>query len=293
MSTLAGTPFSVLTNLVLFVALTLGLGASAMRWLVIPVGHDRLERGAAAAGLASAVFLLVAMAMVFARQLAEFRDPFVPWQDDASLLLSTRWGSAWRWGVAGSLVLLGSFAAARRGLAIGWSTGALSCLAVGAFPAFTGHASSGEWTRLTIPADIVHVWTVGAWIGSLAVILLLERAERRRSGGGSVLPLLIPRFTPLALVSVALLTLTGALASWVHLESPAALVTTAHGRLLLTKLVIVSLVFALGARNFRRIAPRLSEPDGPPALRRSATWEIGLALLAIAVTAALVRTSPL
>ena len=107
------------------------------------------------------------------------------------------------------------------------------------------------------------------------------------------MPSLVPAFSPVAMVSVATLVLTGSVASWAHLESVSSLWTTPYGRLLLLKVVVVAGVLAMGALNWRRLTPRLSEEDGPRAMRRSALVELALANVVLIVTAVLVRTSPL
>lgn len=287
------TSFSLLTNLVVFIGLGLVLGSVAAGWWIVPAARADLRREAARHGLRGALVLVVAMLLVFGRQLVEFRDPFSPWLDEASLLWATAWGRSWLWAVAGSLLLVmagRARVAGRRGSEV---AGALLAGAMGVFPGLTGHANAGELRGLTLAADALHVWAMGAWVGGLAIVLLLETAHRRSgTAQGSLLPELIPRFTPLAMASVAVLSLTGLLATWVHLDGPAALPGTPYGRLLLAKLILVAGVLALGWVNFRRLAPRLDTPEGPAALRRSARWELMIALLVLCVTAVLVRTSP-
>ena len=48
----------------------------------------------------------------------------------------------------------------------------------------------------------------------------------------------------------------------VHLDGVGALVSTGYGRLLLVKVVLVGAVLALGARNFKRLTPKLGEAAG-------------------------------
>jgi copper transport protein len=95
------------------------------------------------------------------------------------------------------------------------------------------------------------------------------------------------------MVSVAVLTLTGLVASVVHLESVAALWEQRYGRLLVLKLAGVGAVLALGFLNWRRITPRLDREDGQRAMRRAASLELLIANLVLAVTAILTRTAPL
>jgi len=137
---------------------------------------------------------------------------------------------------------------------------------------------------------------MGAWIGTLGLILMLE-ARHRRNGDqgpdGSLLPTLVPRFSPVAVASVATLVITGVLAAWIHLGSLSALVGSHYGRLLLLKVAVVLVVLGLGAVNWRRLTPLLGETSGQRGMRRAATLEFVLANVVLLVTALLVRTSPM
>ena len=241
------------------------------------------------------------MGLVFLRQLADFRDPFVAWREDAALLLSTKWGRTWILGAVGSILMPVLFLTAsptvRRGTArrASWVLATVLALAMCAFPALTGHAAGGEsLSILLIPGDTLHVLAAGSWIGGLLFVLVAEWIERRRAGqGGSLLADLVPVFSPVALVSAGLLIVTGTLAAFVHVESLRALFGSTYGRLLLAKLGLVLTVMVLGAINWRRLTPRLLDAGDAGALRRNATRELVLAQLVILVTALLVRTSPM
>lgn len=296
------TAFSLITNWLLFGSLTIAMGTAAGRWWILPSGWspagpepDDLRSLMARTGRWASAVVGAALVLVFVRQLIEFRDPFSPWSDEAVLLLrGTPWGRIWSWGVAGGLVLAMGFRGAARRRSWGWPVATVAALAMGAFPAFTGHANAGDLRAVTLVADTVHVWAVGAWMGGLTIVLLLEHRYRASdSTAGSLLPVLVPRFSPLAMGSVGALATTGVVAAWVHLDGIAALYTSAYGRLLVLKLLLVGGVLALGARNFRRLSPRLGEEDEQAALRRSAAMEITIAALVLAITAVLVRTSPM
>jgi len=253
------------------------------------------EASAARFGLWAATLLTAAMALVFVRQLVEFHDPFATWAEDASLLLgATDWGRSWKLGSAATLLSVVGFWLALQGKRAGWGVATAAVLAVGAFPAFTGHANVGDLRTLTLLADTLHVWAAGGWAGGLALVLFLEVRQRRSAGGASpsLLPSLVPRFSRLALVSVAVLVATGVFASWVQLEGLGALFRTNYGRILLLKLALVAGMLGLGALNWRRLTPRLAEPAGARAMRRAAATELALAALVFAVTAILVRSSP-
>ena len=297
---------SAVTGWLLFAALVTAVGSLAARWLVIPRASfetdtnlddasEFLTGAAGRMGLLGASLLPVAVGLVFIRQLLEFRDPFVPWTEDASLLLGgTAWGRTWL-GAAGAsvaaVIALGLVRWRARGA---WFASTLIVIALAAFPALTGHASGAtELRSATVAADTLHVLAAGTWMGGLGFVLYAERGWRVRSGGRSLLPSLVPAFSPIAIGSVATLVATGTLASWIHLGGIGALATTTYGRILGLKLLLVLAVMVLGAVNWKRLTPRLGELTGQDALRRAASRELLIAQLVLLVTAILVRTSPM
>jgi hypothetical protein len=128
---------------------------------------------------------------LFAVQLADFRDPFSPLRDDAALLLSSFWGTAWLLGIGGSAAATALFglmvratraeahppqpalppspqnsespsgAPDERRLARIWWLAALVSCALTLQPGLTGHAMNGPlpWSWL---ADGVHLLAAGA-----------------------------------------------------------------------------------------------------------------------------------
>ena len=294
--------FSALTGWLLFGGLALATGAVSTRWLILPralsaedLSSDPTGRATAQVGLIGALLATVGVLFYFGRQLQEFRDPFVPWTEDADLLLNgTAWGTAWIRAAVGSTVAVTALAIARSGRAWGWWIATPVVLALCAFPGLTGHAAATENFRiLALLADTTHVWAAGAWIGGLATVLYLERGARTQDSGQSLLPVLVPAFSTVAMVSVATLLLTGTFATWAHLPGLSALVSTGYGRSLAIKLALVGLVLGMGAKNFRVLTPRLGTAEGDDAMRRSATIELIIAQLVLIATAVLVRTSPM
>jgi putative copper export protein len=293
--------FSIVTGWTIFGGLTLAIGAVVTRWVILPrafPGEDSSSgsrRTAATVGLAGATLVLVGVVLYFLRQLQEFRDPFVPWTEDANLLLTgTSWGTAWLAAAAGAVVLTVAMTIARTGRRSGWWLATPVAFALGAFPGFTGHASGVEELRsLTLFADSVHVWSAGAWIGGLAVVLFVNRSLRETNGGHSELPSLVPTFSRVAMASVGALVVTGTFASWVQLPDLASIWTTGYGRILIAKLAVVGVVLAMGGRNFRILTPRLGTDGGNEAMRRSAALELAIGQIVLILTAVLVRTSPL
>jgi len=292
----------VVTGWLLFLSVATAIGVVLGRWVIIPrvdaaeMATSRSPYAAAARlGRRATLVLAASLVLVFVRQALEFHDPFGSWRHDiALLLLGTRWGATWMAAVVATTVALGSFALAARGRLAGWVSASVAVATLGAFPALTGHANAGALRGLTLVADTLHVWSVGGWIGGMVLVLSLERRLGHGANGGSqsLLPVLVPRFSRVALVCVPILVGTGVSAAWIHLGSLAALVGTTYGRLLLAKIALVLVVLALGALNWRRLTPDLHGSDGPAALRRAATVELVVANVVLAVTAVLVRTPP-
>ncbi|GAA2383605.1 hypothetical protein GCM10010420_02070 [Streptomyces glaucosporus] len=141
----------------------------------------------------------------------------------------------------------------RRDLAFGLSVGG-TVVAVGlaATWAMAEHASTGVQTGIAIPADILHLLAVAAWLGGLAALLTVLRQ------GPAVPRGTVERFSRLALCCVAVLAATGLYQSWRQVGGWSALTSTSYGRLLLLKIGLVALLL-LVARSSRRRTARLAE----------------------------------
>ncbi len=281
------------------------MGAGVGRHRLAPAAPevaDAIHARARVAARVAGLILMIGFAATFARQLIAFRDPFVPISEDVDLLLSTDWGTAWRWASALAVAAVVSFALAGpgRGLRrVSWEIGLAAVVALGVFPALSGHAASGDPRWLSQTASVAHVWGAGLWIGGLGMLVAtLGLARSTLTGDGSTVHRLTLAFSPVALAGVALLLPSGSIASLQHLEGPTDLWTTAWGRWLSVKLLVVLGVLALGAWNWRVATARTAADSGPDRasaasrLRRTASVELVLAHLALLATALLTRTNP-
>ena len=296
---------SALVGWLFFGALGLMIGTVAGRWWVVPSAArtNRSREGgliqeSARIGFGAAAFLPLLVILLLIRQSMEFRDPYSPLTDELALLLGTPWGTAWKSGMGAATLSLAGMTLAVRGRRFGWWLASAGAFVLAAYPTATGHASAveGRLRLLSLSGDLLHLLAAGVWLGGLAVILLLERRWRRdlnHEKGSSLLPALVPAFSPVAVVSVGVLVLSGLFASWLHLPSPSSLLTSSYGRILLVKVLLAMVVMGLGGWNWRRLSPRLFQPNGPPSLRRAAGLELALGTLVLLLTAILVRTSPL
>ena len=297
--------FSALVGWLFFTTLAGLIGCVTVRWLILPRAgptdastSEWLTGEAARSGRLFAAFLPLLVVFLLVRQMAEFRDPYAPFSEDLALLLGTPWGTTWVGGMLATLIALGGLSLAARGHRVGWWMASVTGLVLAAYPGLTGHAGGveGPLRLFSLGADTLHVLAGGAWMGGLAMVLLLDRRWRRRGhpdGMNSILPVLVPPVSPVAMVSVGLLILTGTVASWLHLPTPGALWASGYGRLLFFKVILVAGVLGFGAWNWKRLTPTLSRPEGPPSLARTAALELGISTLVLLVTAVLVRTSPL
>ena len=291
----------------LFLSLLVVIGAVCFRLLVLnranavmPGVKQRMSQRAAALGmLASAVLVLVAALRLFLESQMMHAMPDMPGMVGMpvrDMVMRTEWGLSFRIQVVAALGALIGFGIAMRKFRGGWFVAALCALLMSVTPALGGHAAaSPRFTSLMITADSLHVLAAGSWLGSLLAVMSVGvpvAMTLDEPGKWAAIASLVNAFSPLALLSAAVVVASGTFASWVHLEHLAALWQTTYGRVLLVKLVFVAITFGIGAYNFRRVQPQLSNQVGSARLRRSAATELGMAFLILLVTGLLTGISP-
>ena len=172
---------------------------------------------------------------------------------------------------------------------------AAAALAVALASALSGHAAAVEGLGpLPVLADALHILSAGAWLGSLFVVLFAGIRAAGTAGEGRARGVagLVNAFSPVALASAAVLAATGVFAAAMQLERVAALWQSGYGRTLLVKLALLSVVFATGAYNWKRVQPALGQEAAVGRLRRSAGVELAVGVVVLLVTAVLVATAP-
>lgn len=160
------------------------------------------------------------------------------------------------------------------------------------------HASVGRQVPLAITADTLHMLAMSAWLGGLAVVVvLLVRPDAPLPGADPDIAS-IRVFSRTALVSVTLLVATGVYASWRQVGSFAALFDTKFGLLLVAKITLV-LVMSTGAWIARRwIAGRAETATSAASgrdwgvLRKAVAIEAAIAIAVLGVTTVLTDTEP-
>jgi len=247
----------------------------------------------ARAALVGAALLLALLSLVgIVCQGAEaggtgFRDAFDP--DVISNVFQSRFGQAWgiRAGVAvwlAAITLLGP--AARYVTAVV----ALALLPTASLAAHAEADGNG-----TVVVDLVHITSAALWAGGLAFVLLallLEEGGRR----WRLAARLVPRFSAVALVAVAVLVSAGVLNAYLELRSWNALLHTSYGQLVLAKSALVVPVLVLGGYNRRFAVPALQQEIATPTQQRrfigGASLELAIVVAILGVTAALVAEPP-
>jgi copper transport protein len=273
-----------------------------------------LVAGAAVAGALSA-----AAGVVLQGAVSEGRSLWAAARADVVAdVLGTRFGAVWAvavvlWLVVGGWTLARPSAfPALRLVAVGADGLALpstpvSLLALGVplamltlLPALSGHPSVQSPVALLLPANVLHVAAMAAWLGGIAVLVLAVRAATGRLDAADrprLLIAVVARFSTLAGIAFAVLFATGAIQAVVEVASVSALLDTAFGRAVLIKLVVFGALVALGWANRAHVLPALRAAGESPAragllLRRTLRAELLLGVAVLAVTGALAGYPP-
>jgi copper transport protein len=99
---------------------------------------------------------------------------------------------------------------------------------------------------------------------------------------------MVGAFSPVALTGAAVAVGAGSLMGYAYVGNLEGLFAGRYGTALLIKLGLLAVTMALGAWNWRRVKPTLGQAGATAALTRSATLEVVIASLVVAVTAVLV-----
>lgn len=291
----------------LFLGLLALIGAISFKLLVLrgartlPVElKQRMSQQAALLGtVAAGLVIIVGLVRLHleSQMMSDMPEmPGMKGMDIGQMVMRTAWGFAFRIQLAAAGAALIGFLLAIGRVRGGWLVATASALLLAITPALGGHAAaSPKFTSLMITADWLHVVGGASWLGSLLSLMLIGipialtlEAEDRWASVAS----LVNAFSPVALVSAGVVVVSGVFASWVHLERLSALWQTSYGEILLVKLLLVAITFGIGAYNFKRVQPQLSNQIGTQRLRRSASTELGTALLILLVTGLLTGISP-
>ena len=161
-------------------------------------------------------------------------------------------------------------------------------LLVAASFASSGHATTAGPGWITRPALMLHALCAAYWVGAFAPLFFaLRRLPRDRA------LLLIRAFSAGAVVAVGCLLLAGLTLAALQVRTPAALIATDYGRLLLLKLALVGLLICLGVINRLVLTPALQRRAGAAFhLRQTIAADLALAAGVVVLTAGLGSVPP-
>jgi putative copper export protein/methionine-rich copper-binding protein CopC len=154
--------------------------------------------------------------------------------------------------LAAAVPLLSVIGAARRnrlGTGERIALGVMAALAVFTW-GYGGHPSTSPVPWLTVLSDAVHLGAIAAWLGGLVMLVcfLLPRAAPRE------LAAVLPVWSRWATIAVGVLAAAGILQACLQLGTPAALVQTRYGQLIIVKVVAFAAILAVA--SYSRSASR-------------------------------------
>jgi putative copper resistance protein D len=192
------------------------------------------------------------------------------------IAIESRWGHGWRLQALAAIGML-AFAFLMKVGPRAWIGFAISALGLAVVMPLLGHAA-GSMPRVAL--HVLHNLGAAAWLGSVTVMTLVAW---RSSPASAIVPAIVRSFSPIALISAALVVTSGLVAAVVYVGSWESL-WTPYGRALLLKLSLVSVIGLCGWANWRNVR-RQKEP----AVRLIAAESIA-AVLVLCATAVLTET---
>ncbi len=210
--------------------------------------------------------------------------------DTVHSVLQTRFGHAFLWQIAIATVVGALALAASRSRRFEL----LPLFALLLLPTISaaGHArTSGTWALLF---DVTHIAAASTWVGGLGftILALMLAGEDRWPLASRA----VPRFSILAVASVATLVVAGSVRGYQEVKSFHGLWDTTYGQLLLVKIALVMPLLLLGLYNNRFAVPRLKKQIASIVEQRRflrvAGTELAIMAAIVGVTAVLVTEPP-
>jgi putative copper resistance protein D len=175
-----------------------------------------------------------------------------------------------------------------------WRATTTAAVAVALSGAWLVHGAARlEGRAVLMTSTMLHQVAAAVWVGGLVQLLVAWRASRRVAALASSWPMVLARFSRLALGCIVALFLTASPLLWTYVGSWAGLVGTGYGSILTMKVLLLGAALCLAMTNRRAIRHAESGADG--ALRTTVPFVVeGEALLAVLIlfTAATLASQP-
>lgn len=269
------------------VALALTVGGLVAIAVMLPRDHRAVARAASIARWASATWAVAAVAFIFAsyafiRNDALDPDRFV--EEVWSFVTTIDLGQAYAQMALAAIVVSLLAALVRTPVAAAWSLAPV-VWALG-WQAQTGHAAGAADHHLATSAMFIHLAGSAVWLGVIAALLLM------RGPLGSDAKSAVRRGSRTALWAAVAIVVSGAANAWIRLDSPADLVTTDYGWLLLAKIALMSAAIALAAWHRRVALPRLSDARVRERFWRVMVVDVAALVAVVLIAVVLSGTAP-
>lgn len=275
------------------------IGAIIFRLVVLPGSNwadpltaEAAERARRLAQAALTLFIITTLMRVVAESMLVPSEAGGRMSAVLTVVRDTRWGHGWAVGAAGAIVLLIGLFVARAAVS-GWTIAAIGIVAVCTGDALTGHSGASRHLALAVATDITHYLGAGGWIGGLVAVLLSGLPSLRVIGDGDRPQAgfqLMRAYHGAAVECVALVIISAIVAAWLRLSSFGQLRTTQYGGLLLLKTALVCVILLFGWYHWRKVVSPPWDADTKFRFQRTATMELIVSALVLAVTAVLVST---
>ena len=161
-------------------------------------------------------------------------------------------------GLAAAVVLVAVWAATpaigRRLVALEWAGLGVGLVALLGL-SMTSHAAarSDQWRALALGSNILHQWSVAAWVGGLVMVLVVPPAIVTATAGGpggdETIRGRLRRFSAWALVLVIVATVTGVVNTGLVLPAVAELWGSTYGRVILIKVAVLTPALVLAGMH--------------------------------------------
>ena len=145
-----------------------------------------------------------------------------------------------------------------------------------------------------LAADYAHLLGGALWVGGVVALAILAIVGRSasRPGRDALLRECLLRFSRLVVPIVIVLAIAGAYVALRELPSPAAVLSTGFGIMLLVKTTVFMGALGVGGYHRRSVVPRIAAGAPVASLRRTLALEASLLLVALALAATLSQVAP-
>lgn len=239
--------FDLLIRTLLLVALTVLAGGFAFNLLVMRASALQPMREALVVRRRNwlALWLAITAAAILLNGLMQLSNEDVPLRAGAMILAR--------------IIIFALLVFSLRGQ---WQDSALAtvlCALLLLTQSLSGHPSREPDWVLPVLADWLHFVFVAIWLGGVAYYAgVVAPQVMRQQALAPALGLSIEKFSPLAILSVLVIAITGIIQSSSFVGSFEALLNTPYGRALLVKIVFFLVLIAFGAFHQFVIAPKIN-----------------------------------